>query len=202
MSRNPFYQHLDWLVKGKYIRVRADKHTYCGWGAIANHNDGSIILHDAVNEDTNTEVGSVFLHSCESIEVIKPTKKIEMRRLKDLKPYPAHNTEFSSDDEVMRRSYRNKSTGSYPVIRENGTIINGHKRINSAIKAGLSHHPVEVINVSDDEAEELFKLAHSSGKDDTTSTQTTNHCTDSNPTQRINQTTSTKQPTPSIRYKE
>jgi ParB family chromosome partitioning protein len=47
-------------------------------------------------------------------------------------------------------------------VREDGTIINGHKRIKAARVAGLDHHPVEVIDVTDDQAAELFAVAHRS----------------------------------------
>ena len=61
---------------------------------------------------------------------------------------------------MIRRCYRNNSAGGFPVVREDGTIINGHKRLRAAEVAGLDGHPVEVLNVTDEQAEELFRVAH------------------------------------------
>jgi ParB family chromosome partitioning protein len=52
------------------------------------------------------------------------------------------------------------------VVRENGTIINGHKRVAAAEIAGLEQLPVEMISVTDQQAADLFRIAHRDGDDD------------------------------------
>ncbi|ERG93876.1 ParB/RepB/Spo0J family partition protein [Haloquadratum walsbyi] len=42
------------------------------------------------------------------------------------------------------------------MVREDGTILNGHKRVAAVRVAGLDSHAVEVVSVSD----ELLALAH------------------------------------------
>lgn len=46
------------------------------------------------------------------------------------------------------------------MVREDGTIINGHNCIAAAAVAQLVRHPVEVIDVTDDQARELVAIAH------------------------------------------
>jgi len=158
---NPFYTEMDWLVQAKKLKVYGDDFCYTGWGAMNKHGSSEVILHDATNTETGESVGSVYLRDVTRIESIEPRKTIEYRSLEDLTPHPEYNIEFEPRNEQITRCYRNQSTGSYPVIRSDGTIINGHKRVAAAIAAGLEKHPCEVIEVTDEQAKELFELAHS-----------------------------------------
>lgn len=186
---NPFYQTLDWTVRGKLCRVMDGETTFTGWLDRVNHHDGSVVIHSATIErpDGNTEtIGGVYVESPGTIEVIKPSKTVEYVDLDDLQPHPDHPQDFNPEDRIIRGCYRNQFAKSFPVIREsNGTIINGHKRIAAAEAAGLEKHPVEVVNVTDEQAQELFELAHDTNDEssegsensqdqDSTSLQTTN----------------------------
>jgi ParB family chromosome partitioning protein len=162
---NPFNQSLDWALQGKYARVDSGEQEYEGWIEIVHHNRGSIILHDAVNTTTGEELGSVFVRVADSVEVLKPRRNIEYRQLDELKAHPEHDGDFEVDPNVVRRCYRNQYAGSFPVVRGDGTIINGHKRVAAARAAGMEAHPVEVIDVDDEVAGELLRLAHSDEED-------------------------------------
>lgn len=177
---NPFYDQLDWAIQGKKLRVFGDTYRYIGWGSMMRHGKDQLILHDATNVNTGNNVGSVFLDGVNRIEVIKPSKHIEYRKLDSLNQFPNYNVDFDIDEDVMQRCHRNRSSGTYPVIRKNGTILNGHKRIASAKAAGLEHHAVEVVSVTDEQALELFKLAHEDDLDleDNTDAHTTADTTD------------------------
>lgn len=83
-----------------------------------------------------------------------------------MQPYPDHDLDFEPKDRIIRSCYRNQYAKSFPVVREDGTIINGHKRIEAARVAGLERHPVEVIDVTDEQAAELFAVAHRSQLED------------------------------------
>jgi ParB family chromosome partitioning protein len=157
---NPFNQSLDWALQGKYARVDSGSKEYEGWIEIVHHNRGSVIIHDAVNTTTGESLGSVYVRVIETAEVVKPKKHVEHRRLDTLRPNPEHDGEFTPDPNIIRRCYRNQYAGSFPVVRDDGTIINGHKRIAAARAAGMEAHPVEVVDVDDDVARELFQLAH------------------------------------------
>lgn len=157
---NPFNTTLDWALRGKYARVHTDTGVFEGWVDRVHHNRGSVVLHDATNTTTEESLGSVFIRVCEVIEVLTPKKRIEFISLEDLSPYPEYDIDFRPKDEIIRQCYRNQFPGSFPVVRENGTIINGHKRVAAAEIAGLEQLPVEMISVTDQQAADLFRIAH------------------------------------------
>lgn len=161
MTNNPFHDTLDWALQGKYARVVTKERTYEGWIERVHHKRGSVVMHD-VTVDNTEELGSVFIRTPDVVEVIKPKKRIEWRNVNELSPFPDHDLDFEPKDDIIRSCYRNQYAKSFPVVRENGTIINGHKRIKAARIAGLDRHPVEVLNVTDDQAAELFAVAHQS----------------------------------------
>ncbi len=166
MTNNPFHHTLDWALQGKYARVVAAERTYEGWVERVHHSRGSVVMH-TVTVDGTEELGSVFVRTPDVVEVIKPQKRVEWRAVDELQPFPDHDLDFEPKDEVIRSCYRNQYARSFPVIREDGTIINGHKRIKAARVAGLDHHPVEVINVTDEQAAQLFAVAHRSQLENT-----------------------------------
>lgn len=161
MADNPFHDTLDWALQGKYARVVERNRTYEGWIERVHHNRGSVVMHDVTVNDTET-FGSVFIRTPDIVEILKPKKRIEWRDLDELQAFPNHDLDFTPSDNIIRACYRNKYAKSFPVVRENGTIINGHKRIEAARVAGLERHPVEIIDVTDEQAEELFTVAHRS----------------------------------------
>lgn len=161
MPHNPFDQSLDLALKGKYVRVRDDERIYKGWVERVHHGRGSVVMHD-VETDDGERLSAVFVRNPHTVEVIKPGKNIEWRRLEELAPHPEYPGGVTPKDNVVQRSVRNKYAGSFPVVRTDGTIINGHKRVEAARVAGLEHHPVEVIDVTDEQALELLKIAHRS----------------------------------------
>ena len=160
MSHNPFNDRLDWALQGKYVRVASALGTFEGWVEMVHHSRGSVILHDCVDIDSGEEVGSVFVRTPDTVLTLYPQKRIEYREVEELQPYPDHDLEFTPTDSMMRRCYRNRSMGAFPVVREDGTILNGHKRIAACRRVGLDQHPVEVVDVTDEQAAELFELAH------------------------------------------
>jgi ParB-like nuclease domain. len=113
-----------------------------------------------VTTDDGEQLGSVFVRTPSVVEVLKPSKRVEYRAVAELTPHPEHGENFTPRDDVIRDCYRNQYAGSFPVVREDGTIINGHKRVAAAELAGLERHPVEVIDVTDDQARELLAIAH------------------------------------------
>ncbi|MEY7849280.1 ParB N-terminal domain-containing protein [Natrarchaeobius sp. A-rgal3] len=171
-SANPFNNALDWGFRGKYARVYGQEdRVYEGWVERVHHSRGSVILHDArvLTGDQDRDVGSVFVRIVEAMEVLKPVKRIEYLPVSRIEPSPHHDQDFAPVDDHVRGAYRDQFTGGFPVVRpvsrekSDGThyeLINGHKRIEACRRAGLEYHPVEVIEVTDEEARELFDLAH------------------------------------------
>lgn len=159
MTGNPFNRTLDRALQGKYARVRSEERVYRGWIERVHHGRGSVVLHGA-ETDAGEDLGSVFVRNPGTVEVLKPKKRMEWRRVDGLTPHPDHDGDFEPKDDVIRWCYRNLYAGSFPVVRESGEIINGHKRVEAARVAGLERHPVEVIDVTDEQARELFRVAH------------------------------------------
>ncbi len=161
MTSNPFNQALDWALQGKYARVHDDGQTYKGWIERIHHGRGSVILHDVTTDD-GEHLASVFVRSPGTITALEVGKQIQYRRLEDLQPFPDHPQDYAPRDDVIRRCARNRYAGSFPVVRENGEILNGHKRVTAARRAGLESHPVEVVDVTDEQARGLYQIAHPS----------------------------------------
>ena len=124
-----------------------------------HHGRGSVLLHDVTTDDGEHRA-AVFIRSPGTVSVLEAGKNIELRPLNELEPFPEHPRDYEPKDDVVRRCARNKYAGSFPVVRESGEILNGHKRVTAARRAGLDHHPVEVVAVTDDQARELYKIAH------------------------------------------
>jgi ParB family chromosome partitioning protein len=166
VTSNPFNRALDWALQGKYARVHDADRTYEGWIERIHHGRGSVILHDVTTDD-GEHLASVFVRSPGTITALKPGKRVQYRRLDDLQPFPEHPQDYTPADDVIRRCARNRYAGSFPVVRENGEILNGHKRVTAARRAGLESHPVEVVDVTDEQARELYQIAHRSHEGDT-----------------------------------
>ncbi|WP_299237195.1 chromosome partitioning protein ParB [Natronomonas sp.] len=166
MSTDRFGDALEGALRGKYARVHTDAGTFEGWVDRVRRDRGSVVLRDATNTTTDESLGSVFVRACDVVEVLKPTRRIEFVALEELSPYPEYDAGFGLDDDVIGQYYRNRFPEGFPVVRDNGTILDGHKRAAAAEAAGLDHLAVEVLSVTDQQAAELFRVAHRAGSDD------------------------------------
>lgn len=182
---NPFNDRLDWALQGKYVRVHTSHRVYTGWVERVHHQRGSVILHDAEvqtrladHELSDPEkVGSVFCRSPEQVVTLKPRKTIEYLDVDFVTDSPHYDAELEPTDYHMRRCYRNGFAGSFPVVRpvyedeepENYELINGHKRVEAMRRVGLDQHPFEVFECTDEQAEQLYQLAHREQEDEGTS---------------------------------
>lgn len=158
-----FIDAVDGTLRGKYVRVHSEVGVFEGWADRTDPDRGSIVLHDATNTTTEESIGSVFLRTCTAVEVLRPAKRIEFCAVGDLDPNPDYELTEPPAREIIRRAYRNRFPGEFPVVRENGTILTGHEQVAAAEVAGLSHISVEMIAVDDEQAAELFRLAHGDG---------------------------------------
>ncbi|MFC3956905.1 ParB/RepB/Spo0J family partition protein [Halovivax cerinus] len=166
---NPFNNTLDWSFRGKYVRVHGTNRVYEGWVDRIHHKRSSVVLHDAtdVTGEEARAIGSVYIRVVETIEVLSPSKVIELVPVEEIEASPDHDFDFEASDRDMRAAYRDRFTGGYPVVRPiddpdraSYELLNGHKRIEACRRVGLDSHPVEIVEVTDEEARELFELAH------------------------------------------
>jgi ParB family chromosome partitioning protein len=155
-----FSNAVDETLRGNYVRVHSEVGVFEGWAGRTDPDRGSVVLHDAANTTTEESIGSVFLPTCTAVEVLRPTKRIEFCAVDDLNPHPEYELTEPPTAETIRQAYRNQFPGAFPVVRENGTMITGHKQVAAAEVAGLSRIPVEMIAVDDEQAAELFRIAH------------------------------------------
>jgi ParB family chromosome partitioning protein len=162
VTDNQFYTVLDRSLRGKYARVHTDYGVFEGWIESLNHGPGSVVMHDATETDAGEDVGSVYIRNPEVVTALRPRKRIEYLQLAELTPHPEYPETPTPKDRVIRSAYRNQFAESFPVVDHHGTIINGHKRINAALTAGMERHPVEVVEVTTEERDELFRVAHRS----------------------------------------
>lgn len=181
MSNNPFNHVLDRTFQGQHVRVSDGDSIYEGYVDRIHHNKGSVVLHNALQVRPRPEekVGSVYLRTVESMHVTTRQKRIQVVDIDLIDDFPAYDHDFEVVDWHMRSAVRNGFTGSFPLVREmwNATkrryqILNGHKRIEACRRVGLQNHAVEVIRCSDEEADELFGLAHRSHHAEESSTDT------------------------------
>lgn len=157
---NPFFDRVDWALQGHYARVETNQGTYEGWIEVINYHEAGILMHDCRARHRGESIGSVFIKSVEVVEVLCPTKHIEMWPLDKLEAHPLYESDITPRDNIMQRAARDHYTGGFPVVTEDGVIINGHKRLAACKAVGLSAHPVEVISCTPDQARRLFKAAH------------------------------------------
>jgi len=159
MTSNPFNRSLDNALKGTLARVADGNRTYTGWIERVHHGRGSVLLHDVETTD-GEELDCVFVRSPGTIAVLSRGKTIADWPLAELHSFALHDSDFTLTDDFITECARRKFAGSFPLVRDDGTIIDGHKRVAAARRAGLASHPVEVMTLTDEQAEELYRLAH------------------------------------------
>lgn len=149
------------------------------------HKSGKVPLSRVDKFADWTDVGNVYVSDVDALHTVPN----QHARVKDIiypdvadidnSPYYPLDDVGTPPDDHMRGAYRNGFTGSFPVVRpvnkvessggpEDHTgrevtrfeLINGHKRIEACRMVGLERHPVEVIECTDEQAEELVKIAH------------------------------------------
>jgi ParB family chromosome partitioning protein len=172
---NPFYTDLDRSFRGKVVRAENGRSTYRGVVSRINHNDSSVVLYDCETRDPDgewTHIGAAYLRTVDAMHVVhsaaKHRRRIHYPNIDEVSKSPFYPGEIGTPpDDHIRGAYRNGFTGSFPVCRmvddEYGRyyeLINGHKRLKACEIAGLEHHPVEVIECTDEEAKELVRIAH------------------------------------------
>lgn len=181
MSDTQFNDRLNWALLGKYVYAAdatSEVH-YKGWLDRIHHQRGSVVLHDAeMVAPHSKDVGSVFIRNVSYIHIVHRQRKFEMVTVADIRPSPYHDADAEPPKDLVRAAYRNRFAGRFPICREVQSsdpggageqtaesvteyeLIDGHKRIKAAERAGLIRHPVEVIECTDEQARELVALAH------------------------------------------
>jgi|GEM_PF-1917113 len=154
---NPLFDALDDHFRGERVRVVGnDGTTYEGWAERLHHHDRHVLLRDAVNVDRDDDIGTAYVAHCDSIEILEGDSRIEPVSPDAIEPAPYAVREFDREGNCgyIARVRNDGWTGSFPVVRPvDGTeafeVVEGHKRLWVAEQAGLTTHPVEIVDVDD-----------------------------------------------------
>jgi ParB family chromosome partitioning protein len=115
MTRNSFNHTLNTGLRGKRCRVETDAGTFVGWVERIHHGRGSVVLFDAVDQDTADNLGAVYVRIPEVVVALTPSKRIEYRRGDHLAPHPEYPGGVTPKAEVvtssMSPSMARRSTG-------------------------------------------------------------------------------------------
>ncbi|WP_175507139.1 ParB N-terminal domain-containing protein [Halostagnicola kamekurae] len=145
---------------------------YEGYVEMVHHNRGSVIMHNCRELTEGQKVGSVFVRIVDEIIQLESHKEIQELNPERVANSPHYEAKIIPRDYHMRLAYRNGYTGSFPVARklekdhprfdpsQQYELVNGHKRVAAMKRVGLQKHPFEVIQCTDEEAKELYELAH------------------------------------------
>jgi hypothetical protein len=175
MPQNPYLDELNNTFRGTRVRVHAGGHTYEGWARVWEFSDQSIILYDAVRDD-GEQLGGVTLRNPTIVERLTPTAPIETVPLDTIVESPYSTRTFGDDDqrEFVKLTRQRGHLLTFPTVRplddetwttEDGTpadyeIAVGHRRVDTARRAGLETLPVRIRDLDDWEAVQWFVDDH------------------------------------------
>jgi hypothetical protein len=168
MGKNAFHEDLDDTFRGVRVRVHTDGHTYEGWCGRWHYNEHAVIIHDAERDD-GEQVGAVTVSDPKTVERLPSTDSIEEVRVADIAPSPY--TQRSMDDadheKFVKLTRERGHLLTYPTVRRVGDdeqrghdreyeVVAGHRRFDTARKAGLDTIAVRVADLDVWEAVERF----------------------------------------------
>lgn len=146
-------------LKGSRVYVAsADGREYEGWAEAIHSKYQHVILRDAENVALGRDAGRVFVRQVDAIEELESTSRIERVPLDavDPAPYSVRDLDAAENRGYIAKIRDRGFAGSFPVVRPHPSgddryqIVEGHKRLWAAEKAGLDEHPVEIDDSVDD----------------------------------------------------
>lgn len=167
MAGNPFHTELEEQFRSRRVRVTKGEHTYKGWLRVWHYNHPAVVLADAVRDGTD-DVAEVMITDPDTVERVEPATTIESVDPRDLSPSPYTQRTFDTQDflEFSRTLRQRGYIKQFPIVRPTDDtsssfeIVSGHKRVEAATEAGLETIAVEVRDLSDWEALEIFVDEH------------------------------------------
>ena len=170
---NPFYDDIDDTFRGVQVRVHTGDHTYEGWCGRWHYNEHGVVVYDA-DRDDGEHVGAVTINEPEMVERIESMDPIREVRVADIAPSPY--TQRSMDDadheKFVKLTRKRGHLLTYPTVRsvtdgERATahdrqyeVVAGHRRFDTARKAGLDTIAVRIADLDAWEAVERFVDDH------------------------------------------
>jgi ParB family chromosome partitioning protein len=177
---NPFTKSLD-EFRGRHVRaVSNDGREFEGFVERLHHHDRHVVLRGAADADGN-RVGRVLLSHVDVLETTDPIGRVERIALDAIEPAPYHAREFDATEDrgYIARVRDDGWAGSFPTVRPAAAdgdlehpgdagfeIIAGHKRLWVAAEAGLTSHPVQIVDIDAWTAATRFVADHLPAKSD------------------------------------
>jgi hypothetical protein len=171
MPQNPYFEELNNTFRGEHVRVHAAGHTYEGWARIWEYSEQRLVLYDAVRDD-GEQLGAVTLSKPTAVERLTQTAPIERVPLDAIveSPYSTRTYENTGQREFVKRTRERGHLLTFPTVRplddsERTTdhayeVAVGHRRVDTARKAGLETLPVQIRDLDDWEAVQWFVDDH------------------------------------------
>lgn len=172
MPQNPYFDELNNTFRGTRVRVQAAGHTYEGWARIWEYSEQRLVLYDAVR-DGDEQLGAVTLRKPTVVERLTPSAPIETVPVDAIIESPYSTRTFGDDDqrEFVKVTRERGHLLTFPTVRplnDNTRTVEGadyeiavgHRRINTARKAGLGTLPVRIRELDDWEAVQWFVDDH------------------------------------------
>lgn len=172
MPKNPYFDELNNTFRGTHVRVHTDGHTYEGWARIWEYSEQSLVLYDAVRDD-GEQLGAVTLRKPTAVERLTPTAPIETIPVDTIVESPYSTRTFGDEDqrEFVKVTRERGHLLTFPTVRPlndssritegaDYEIAVGHRRVDTARKAGLETLPVQIRDLDDWEAVQWFVDDH------------------------------------------
>lgn len=172
---NPVHDSYDEHFRGRYVRATSHEgETLEGWVERIHHHDRHVVLRDARDPVSGEDHGAALLSHVDSMTVIEETdQRVEPIRIDAIHPAPWSAGDWdTSDNRQYIEEVRDQGfVGSYPVVRpisgdlehpgsEGFEIVEGHKRIWVCEQAGLTTHPVVIVDIDNWAAAQRFVADH------------------------------------------
>ena len=172
MGKNPFHEDLDDTFRGVRVRAHTDEHTYEGWCGRWYYNEHAVVIYNAERDD-GEQVGAVTLSDPETVERLPPTDSIEEVRTADIapSPYTYRSMDDAAHQKFIKETRERGHLLTYPTVRpvagdeQRGDecayeVVAGHRRFDTAQKAGLETIAARIADLDEWEAVERFVDDH------------------------------------------
>jgi hypothetical protein len=157
---NPYYDDLDDTFRGVRVRAHTDEHIYEGWCGRWHYDEYGVIIYDAERED-GEKVGAVTVSNPETVERLSPMEPIKEVRVADIAPSPYTFRQMNDADheKFVKLTRERGHLLTYPTVRPVAEgehshdhdrayeVVAGHRRFETARKAGLETIAVQVADL-------------------------------------------------------